>query len=779
MRVFSSVCCILILLPTLALAADPSADKTSQAAQATGRDIDRSRPYVPVYHPELNITEATGPISIDAQLDDPGWKGAAVADNFAEHNPGDQIRPAVDTEVLVTYDQDNLYVAWICYDDPAAVRATFCERDDIFKDDYVILTLDTYAQNAMAYEISANPYGIQGDLLFSTGRGEDGSYDMIFESAGRITSYGYLIEMAIPFAELRFPQMEDQVWRMDFWRNRPRESRYQYSWAAYDRNESCWPCNWGTVRGAKGIKSSKGFDLLPSLVFHQSGSRDDAGEWVNDPIEMNPFAKERNLDLGLGISYDISSELTAEATINPDFSQVESDAAQIDVNTTFALFYPERRPFFQEGSDLFDTYFNSVYTRSINDPIAAAKVTGRKGHTSVAALTARDEHSVIILPFTERSEFVLNGKSTTNILRARREFGEQTFVGVVATDRRFQGGGSGTLAGVDGKLRLSANDAIEWQYLMSHTAEVNDPGLAPDWDAADTFDEGKYTRMLDGESFDGRGLYLSFERSTRHFYLDMDFWERSPTFRADVGFEPANDMRQGTVSSLYEFRFENETALVERIAPNVNLGRKWDFTGTRKDEWVNASLDFSLRKAQTQFGVDYLGSSELFQGIMFDGIYSVGGDLQSQPIAQLRWGCSFNYGHRIARHDLAMGRQTNWDFFTVIKPVSRLQLVSEIAHIRSEDESTGEELFRDFIARSVISYQGSRELSLRLILQYRDRDRVWEADPLLTYRINPLSTFFLGSTRDYRDLTESDPGGPGWRLTNRQYFMKLQYLFRT
>ncbi len=779
MRIASSVClCPTLLLLALVGSAAASDTVVSRAALATGRDIDRTRGFVAVHHPELVITEAPGSITVDGRLDDAGWRGAAVADGFAEHSPGDQTRPEVDTEVLVAYDRDHLYVAWICYDDSAAVRATFCERDQIFNDDCVILALDTFGQNAVAYEIAANPYGIQGDLLFSNGRGEDITYDMLFESAGRITSYGYLVEMAIPFSEMRFPRVEEQVWHVDFWRNRPRETRYQYSWAAYDRDESCWPCQWGVVRGARDIRSPRSWDLLPSAVFHQSGRRDEDGAWHNDPLDWNPFAEDRNVDLGLGIGYDLSSELTVEAAVNPDFSQVESDAAQIDVNTTFALFYPERRPFFQEGSDLFDTYFNAVYTRSINDPVAAVKVTGRKGSTSVAALTARDEHSVIILPFAERSAFVLNGTSTTNILRARRELGDQTHMGLVATDRRFKGGGSGTLAGLDGQVRFSPQEVVKWQFLMSHTTEVDDPSLTPDWNTGDTFDDGRHTRMLDGESYDGHGLYLGYERQMRSFYLQTDYWERSPTFRADAGFEPANDMRMVTFGGGYRFRIDRETSLFERITPQIKGSRKWDFGGTRKDEWIMFRFDCALRKAQTSFGALHLLSNELFSDTRFQGIWMTGAYLNSQPLESLQMGGSWTYGHRVARRDLVMGRETGWNLYAVIKPRDRLRISTRFDHTRSEDAATGRELFRDFIARSEISFQGSRELSLRLILQYRDHDRIWEVDPLLTYRINPLSTFYLGSTRDYRDLGAGDPGGPGWRLTARQYFFKLQYLFR-
>ncbi|MBU8871634.1 MAG: carbohydrate binding family 9 domain-containing protein [Gemmatimonadales bacterium] len=775
---FGFVFLLVSVLGNVAWAIEAADDGSSVAAEITGTSTARGNPYVPAYHPELEIKPAPGKIVIDANLDDPGWRGAAVADNFAEHNPGDQTKPDVDTEVLITYDDKNLYVAWICYDDPDEVRATLCQRDGIFQGDYVILALDTFGENALAYEIAANPYGIQGDLLFSIGRGEDGSYDMIFESEGKITPYGYVVEMAIPFSELRFPQVETQEWRVDFWRNRPRDTRYQYSWAAYDRNESCWPCQWGTVQGAKGIKSGSGLEFLPSAILHQSGFRNDQGNWENDSLNLNPFDEDRNIDIGLGISYDISSEITAEATINPDFSQVESDAAQMDINSTFALFFPERRPFFQEGSDLFDTYFNAVYTRSINDPIAAAKITGRKGKSNVAFLSARDDHSVIILPFEESSEFVLNGESFNNILRFRQEFGNQTYLGTVATDRRFYGGGSGTLAGLDGKLRLTQNDALEAQVLLSHTKEVDNIGLTPDWDGSETFDGGKYTSILDGEIFDGHAAYASYERYTSNFGFDLDYWHRSPTFRADAGFEPGNNSRTTFFNTYYAFRFEDQSSLLERVMPSLNYGLKWNFDGTRKDEWADGSLSVNLRKYQTSFHARGMMSNEQFHGIQFDDIWLAHICGQSIPNKNLSLGGNIDYGHRVARREDVMGKEMNWGFWFTGQFGDRIRISNTFNRVKSDHLDTGEKLFSDYITRSTMSFQASRELSIRLIMQYRDSSKAWEVDPLVSYRINALSTFYVGSSREYRDLELQANGVDGWRLTDRQYFVKLQYLFR-
>ncbi|MBN1885032.1 MAG: carbohydrate binding family 9 domain-containing protein [Candidatus Krumholzibacteriota bacterium] len=739
------------------------------SASAGGARADEARgEWKPVYHPRLEIRRAAGAIAVDGVLGDAGWRGAARADGFAEHNPGDQTRPAVDTEVWIAYDDENLYVAWLCHDDPEAVRGYFCERDDIFSGDYVILCIDTYGEATHAYEIATNPYGIPGDLLFSSASGEDITYDMIFESAARVTADGWGAEMAIPFESLRFPRRQEQTWRVDFWRNRPRECRYQYSWAAYDRDMDCWPCNWGTMTGIRGVEQGGGIDLLPAVIAYQSGSLGEDGEFRNDDVDG---------DLSLGISYDVSSELIAEATINPDFSQVESDADQIDVNSTFALFYPEKRPFFQEGGDLFDTYLSAVYTRSINDPSVAGKLTWRGGSSSLALLSAYDEHSVIILPFEEESRFLENGKSVSNILRYRRDLGEQAHVGLVATDRRFDGGGSGSLVGLDAQLRLSPSDKIEMQALVSHTGEVDNLALADSAFNTTFFDGGEHTAGLDGETFTGHALNVEIERNAGDYWAGIDYTELSPTFRADNGFEPSNNYRKIDTNLGGILRFA-ETSIIENVNGNVNAVRKWNFDGVKKDEWIMASGEIYFRAAQTGMHSYYMRSNELFRGIPFDDIWQAHTCFSTKPSGRLHFGANINYGHRIARRELVMGKETSYGGWADIRPIDRMLVSLSYSRLFSDDLDSGERLFSQSVFRSTVSLQFSREFSVRLVTQYNDRGETWDVDPLLTYRINSLTVFYVGSTHTYRDLALDLDGREGWTLADRQFFLKLQYLFR-
>jgi len=723
--------------------------------------------WVATYHPQMDISRTTGEIEIDGLLNDAGWSGQAQARHFAEHNPGDQVQPPVATVAMLTYDDDYLYVAYICYDDPAKVRASFTERDRIWNDDYVITAIDTYADQSWAYEIACNPLGIQGDLLWSANGGEDMGYDMIFHSAGCITSNGWQIEMAIPWSSLRFPNSDEQVWRIDFWRNHPREVRGQYSWAAYDRDESCWPCQWGTVTGIRGVRPGKGIEIMPSQIFTQAGGRDGDTDWNNDPV-MGEFS--------IGAKANLSSSFTIEGTYNPDFSQIEADAAQIDVNSTFALFFPERRPFFQEGSDMFRTYFNAVYTRSINNPIFATKVTGRPNGTSFALLTARDENTPFTLPFQENSAFALGGESTSNILRVRQSLGEGSQIGILATDRRIDGGGHNTVASIDGRIRLTQQLQVEFQAMGTDTEEPDDIDLTGDFDGA-TFDGGKHTRAFDGESFKGRAGYGSLEFNDRRWSFDVDYWEYSPTLRVDNGFQPNNDRRQVSGSSAYTQRYDNHP-VINWWSPRFGWGRVWNWDSQRKDEWLWGGIGTSFNWAQAYVEISHMESNESFGGIQFNGIdsWDINGNLN--PSDLLNGGFNLRTGHRIARGDLVMGKEHGANVWMNFKPIDRFLFSTSWNWVESENAYTGESLFRGYILRSHWSLQLTRELSARLVIQYNDFSESWDADPLITYRINPFSTFYFGSTRDYAVIDPDSDGIESWRLIDRQYFMKLQYLFQ-
>jgi hypothetical protein len=724
--------------------------------------------FNPQFHPTLEVRPLEGQIKIDGELNDTGWLNAARATGFSEITPDNLARPPVETEVLLAYDEKQLYLAFVAADsDPGAIRSSLCDRDEMYNDDYVGVMIDPYGDAALAFELISNPIGVQGDGLQSLGT-EDMSIDLVFYSAGRITERGYQVEMAIPFNSLRFPDKPSQVWRATFFRTHPRESRRQYSWAAIDLDDPCLLCQLGTLTGIHNVRPGGKTELLPSVIGFQSGALRDADD-PNSGFENN----DPDGEASLGVRYAITPSLTAEGSWNPDFSQVESDPAELDVNETFALFFPERRPFFQEGSDLFDTWYDLFYTRSINDPLFAARLTGRMSRTSFAYIVAHDEHSPVILPFEERSVVIRSlGKSTTNVVRFRQTFLENSYAGIMGTDRRLEGGGASTTFGADGVCTFFKKYRFEWQFLASCTEEPNDTALTEGINDL-LFDNDKHTAAYDGEEFWGHAFYTSFERSAKHWSFDLDYWETSPTFRADNGFVTRNNSRQVCFDTYYDFY--PTSPLLDQLEPGFEAGRIWNFDGLRKDEWLSPWL-YLLFKGQTELRISYLYSRENYRGIKFDRMDRLELNLDSEFSDPLKLGFYMVVGPRIARNEdpPVMGNAFDFEASMDIKPIDRLLLEPEYQFSRLTRQDDGSEIFSGYILRSRLNYQFTRELFLRLVVQYDDFDKDLTVEPLVSYKLNPFTIFYLGSLHDYRDYESPHD----LKQTSRQFFLKFQYLFR-
>ncbi len=266
-------------------------------------------------------------------------------------------------------------------------------------------------------------------------------------------------------------------------------------------------------------------------------------------------------------------------------------------------------------------------------------------------------------------------------------------------------------------------------------------------------------------------------RNTGNYGVALHYNELSPTFRADNGFEPQNNQRLASADFSGVLRFE-KSRILEVVEGSVEVARKWNFDGVRKDEWISPSLEVQFRAAQTGMHAMYMASNENFRGTQFNGIWSAHNCLSTQPWDALKFNAYVNYGHRIARRDLVMGKQLDYGFGATVKPLDRLTISGSFNYIQSDNLYSGERLFSQSVLWSRLSLQVSRELSIRVFSQYNDRWRTWDFDPLVTYRINSLTMFYLGSTHDYRDFDFATDGREGLDLTDRQFFLKLQYLFQ-
>ncbi len=761
-----------------------------------GQSALATRTSLPIFNPKLTIEKTTEAIKVDGNINPAEWTNAAEISNFVERYPGDNTAPDVDTRTLVTYDKDHLYVAFVCLDDPESIRATMCQRDQFGGDDAVCVLIDTYGNAAWAYELFVNPYGVQKDRLWSPVGGEDPGFDMVWESAARVTDSGYQVEIAVPFSSMRFPNQSPQTWRMDFWRNRPRQSLQQYSWAAYNRNEQCWPCQWGSVSGIGDVNPGSGLEILPTYVAHQAGYLNDAG----DP-RSGFHEGDVNGELSLGAKYSISSNATLEGTYNPDFSQIESDAAQVDVNSTIALMYPERRPFFQEGADVFRTLFNSFYTRTVNDPQYATKLVTRKANYSIGFMSAEDQNTPYLLPLEERSALFNSGKSYVNVLRGTKTVGEDTRVGFILTDRRLDGGGYGTIASVDGRLRLTQIYSVVGQFITSFTGEPDHAGASAGLEGV-TMDQGKKTAVFDGETFHGNALISQFRRQARAWSFTINYDQVEPTYRTLTGYDPWVDYRNSFVVTQYTFY--PKSGLFQRIQPSVYADGRWLFDGTRRWEHQNFSVYTQLRWAQTEGSIYVSRGSESwtsnYSGNLVDytGLTTVGFNAGGQFNNMVGYFVTAERSTGVARFAEAKGLQNSASISLSVKPIDRLLIEPDFNYVRSTHASNDNELYRQLILRTRVGVQVNRELSLRLVVQYNDsraaiytgddetgptyyhwKSKAWDVDPLLTYRLSSFSVLYAGATHEYNFFPADDQLDSQWKLGARQFFLKLQYLFQT
>jgi hypothetical protein len=766
--------------------------------------------FTPVFNPTLDLKPAAGEIKIDGRLTDGAWGTAARAANFVERSPGDNTEPPVRTEALVMYGPDKLYVGFICYDDPSSIRATMSQRDQYGADDEVCVTLDAYGDGAWAYEFQVNPYGIQKDLLWTKVFGENQGFDLIWESAAHINDSGYTVEIAIPFTSLRFPNQDVQSWRMDFQRGHPRDSYRQYSWSPNTHDDQCWPCQWGTVNGISKVRPGKGLEILPSFVSTQAGEKSGIRQLSTSQINPDTTFENGDIlgDLSLGAKYSVNSDVTVEGSYNPDFSQIEADAAQVDVNSTISLFYPERRPFFQEGSDLFITLFNSFYTRMVNDPQAAAKLTARWDGFSVAYTMARDENSPYSIPIEEQGWTRAIGKSTVNVVRGLGNIGSGSTLGFLAAHRDYTHGGSGVILAGDGEIKLNRTYSIVGQGVISNTTEPNmtDTALVRRYRLPrGSFDRGRYTINLDGESYWGTAFITEFRRRSRKWNFTIDYNQLTPTYRTQVGYDPWNDQKNFFAFTTYNFR--PTSGLFERISPQLGIDRRWSFGAgeqhiVRKWAHFNANVSANLRWAQTYLQVNTTQGSERWFGDEYKKLFTVSTFIASQPYDKIGYNLQYSYGQSPAVYVGAKGHESNFSVGLDLKPIDRLVIEPSINYARSKHVDTHALLYEEMIARTRFRLQVNPRLSVRLVVQYDDYDqnvevgypeyyhvsgRTWEFDPLLTYRLNSFSMFYLGSTHDLTDfgvptddfpsnLPDSAPSK--WRQSSRQFFMKLQYLFQ-
>jgi Domain of unknown function (DUF5916)/Carbohydrate family 9 binding domain-like len=690
--------------------------------------------------PPLPVPRAAGLITVDGDLSDPGWKGAAVIETFYETSPGNNVPPKVKTTAWVTYDSKYFYIAVKCDDpNPVKIRAPYVDRDNVLgTDDNVAVFLDTRNDRRSAVELRVNPRGIQGDAMYNDANGnEDFSPDFFYDTAARITAEGWQAEFRVPFSTLRYPKADPQSWGIIVWRNYPRDFRYFIHSSPIPRGGNCLICQSMELSGLTGLPSASHLVAAPYFSLKETGQLRDPGDFSSDLV--NAPAKP---DGGGDIKWTPSANLALDGTINPDFSQVEADTAQIAVNARFALFYPEKRPFFLEGVDLFDTPIQAVYTRTITSPRWGVRATGKEGATTYTALVTEDRGGgSVIIPGPLGNDFAPQDfKSVAAIARVRHDLGG-SFAGFLATDREVQGGGHNRVFGPDFQLRLNPKDQITGQALVSLTQTPDRSDLSADWN---------------GRSFSSRAFQVGWLHSTETLSWLARYKDFGDGFRADNGFVPQVGFREGQAQVSYSFY---PKGLFSFVRPFIQGDWQLDTEGrvvTRRFFPAVALMGRQNLNAELDLNVDAFR----VRGKLL-GRTNVSYFAQIDPSRRFsRVGVTGFVGQDIDFANARVGNGGEFGLFATVRPTDHLGLEVNTdlqwLNVTNEAGLRGR-LFTAHVERLKATYNFSARSYARLIGQYvgatrnqalytfavPEKDGRFSASALFAYKLNWQTVFFL------------------------------------
>ncbi len=713
--------------------------------------------------PIVRPTRADTPPVIDGRLDDEIWRTAAKITELVQQRPLDGAPATEDTEIYIAYDSDNLYFGfYLHYSDSSILRANRVDRDRAFSDDLITIYLDTFLDQQRAYDFDVNGYGVQGDGIVNAdrraeGRGRgippaDRSWDTLFYTGAQIVEDGYIAEMAIPFKSIRYPQQGEGVphkWGLQIVREIKDKNEENAVWAPMSRDVAGFLTQMGVLYGMTGLSTSQNIEILPTFTAIDFGSLDESTGKVTK--------RDPALEGGVNFKYGLTSNLTADFAYNPDFSQIESDRPQIEVNQRFPLFFPELRPFFLEGAEIFEVGgpVTFVHTRTIVDPLYGAKLTGKIGRTSVGILAANDEAPGNL---DDPTDPVFGENAQTVIGRVKYDLYSESFVGGIFTDRQFLDGYS-RLAGADGSFRLGQTHSTRFRAIATRH---RDP---------------------EGVERDGHLFDISLSKNGRNLSYYTTAYEVSPDFKTDVGFVRRTDQRNVLGSISYRWWPES---WIMNWGPRFSYRRLWNFDDVLEDKKASMRINVSFaRNIRFNTGIDR--DMERFGGINFEKEeYSISGGVSTSNAFQFSG--SFRQGDQIFfdYNNPFLGRANQIRFNATLRPVSRLQSRLSVNTSRFLDPANnGEEVFDVKIFRAFTTYQFTDRLLLRNVNEYNTWDNTVDVNLLFTYRVNAGTVFFFGYDDHYRQadqIFDQDDEffftSTDFRRTNRAVFTKLQYLFR-
>jgi hypothetical protein len=785
------------------------------------------------------------PPVIDGKLDDEAWKQAVVIKDFLQTSPGDNIAPSKPTEFMMGYDSRTLYLAFHCYDEPDKIRATMVKRDEVFNEDNVRVFLDTFNDQRRAYVLGFNPLGVQADGVMTEGSGTDFSVDIVMESKGMITSDGWTLEVAIPFKSLRYEAGKGKLWGFHVWRNIDRFNDEIDSWMPNSRDISSLLSQEGHLTGLEGISTERNLDIIPSITVSETGKRVNAltvAQLAADPTLLDPgrtLNQPIKTEIGVTAKYSISPTVTLDLAVNPDFAQVEADQTVVTANQRFPIFFEEKRPFFLEGIDIFQTPIQAVHTRAIVDPDLAVKLSGKRGKNTFGLLLASDNapgnftederNDVSALPAIQR---FIDKNAYIGILRLKRDIGKGSNIGILLTSYNFIEKHN-QLGGIDGRFKISKQKTFSFQVLGSTSRRCfAEPALdahrpGPSDGCFVGYDPTVTNPTRPGETTNyyrtGKGLAynIRYNRDGRHFFYGFNGNGQTQDYRADVGFtRRLNTNFEGGYAG-YSSEPKPKAKLIQWNL-NTNTGMNFNWQGLSQNMYEETSFNLNFQRS-TYLGAGVsIGYERLFEeefgakrtathaGAFFGrperstkqfSPYMYGGTKPSK-----KYGLNFFFGEGLnafdfdfgagskyprvspaaladpsAALDPGPGRSLDLELSGEYHPTNELSMSLSYSKNRLRRNDTHLLAFEDDIYSFHSTYQFTRFLFLRARVDYDTLASDVRGQFLFGWTPNPGTAFYMGYNDDLTRNGFSPFTGqlePGFRRNGRVFFIKLSYLFR-
>ena len=717
--------------------------------------------------PRVTPTRTDNAPVIDGVLDDEVWATAVRITQFTQESPLEGVPASEKTDVYLAYDSDHLYFGFnLHYEDPSIMRANRVERDRASQDDLMTVYFDTFLDQQRGYDFDVNGYGVQGDGIMTASprqnRGSrqgipraDRSWNTLFDTGAQIVEDGFTAEMAIPFKSLRYPSPpDDEPHRcgLQIVREVKGRDRENQVWSPMSRDEASFFAQMGILEGMVDISTSRNLEILPTFTAIQYGEI--------DPRLPRFRNQDTDPDAGLNVKYGLTSDLTADFTVNPDFSQIESDRPQIEVNQRFPLFFSELRPFFLEGAEIFqlDGPATVIHTRTIVDPDYGAKLSGQVGRFALGLLTANDRAPGKV---EDSEDPAFDEAAQTFIGRAKYDLYAESNLGAIVTHREFLDSHS-RVFGVDGNFRLGPTLSSGFRAIRSSYKGVGE------------------------EEVGGHMFVAGLFQSGRNVRASLSAYEITPDFETDVGFVRRTDVRN--LSGNLGYRFWPENWIIN-WGPTFEYGQIYDFDGVLQNENRAVRLGFDFARSISLFS-NFNWDMERFGGIGFQkNRFRIGGFVNTSR--SYSFGGSFSTGDEIYFLGPFLGHQLSWSLNGTVRPLDRFSSSLRFERRRFTDPANAnKELFDVRIFRATTNLQFTDRLGLRNITEFNSQDETFDFNVLFNYRVNAGTVFYLGYDDHFRqaDLIEGDRNGDGieeqlffatgQRRTNRAIFVKLQYLLR-